>query len=105
MKEKNAPKAKNAERLAATSVRCFTAAAGTSGVRDRASIRTNDASRQRGRREQQQRRDRRPAVLGSPVQAVDEDQQPAGDRGRAGDIEVPRAALSGRRRGTPSRGR
>ena len=44
MNEKNAPKAKNAERLAATSVRCFTAAAGTSGVRDRASIRTNDAS-------------------------------------------------------------
>ena len=35
MKEKNALKAKNAERLAATSVRCFTAAAGTSGARDR----------------------------------------------------------------------
>ncbi len=33
MKEKNALKAKNAERLAATSVRCFTTPAGTSGAR------------------------------------------------------------------------
>ena len=96
MKEKNALKAKNAERLAATSVRFLSAAAGTSGCGDRASIRTNDASRQRRNREQQQRRDRRPAVLGSPVQAVDEQQQTARHRGRPGDIEVP--ACRARRR-------
>jgi hypothetical protein len=44
MNEKNALNVKNAERLAATSVRCRSAAAGTSGSRDRASMRTNDAS-------------------------------------------------------------
>ena len=37
-------KAKNADRLAATSVRFLSAAAGTSGAGERASIRTNDAS-------------------------------------------------------------
>src|SRR5258708_20716583 len=39
-KAKNAPKMKNAERVAATSVRLRTAEPGTSGDRDRASIRT-----------------------------------------------------------------
>ena len=44
MKEKKALKVKNAERLAATSVRFRSAAAGTSGWRERASIRTKAAS-------------------------------------------------------------
>ena len=49
MNEKKALKAKNAERLAATSVRFFSANAGTSGARERASIRTNAASSKRFR--------------------------------------------------------
>ena len=40
MKAKNAPNVKNADRFAATSVRLRTAEPGTSGDRDRPSIRT-----------------------------------------------------------------
>ena len=94
MNEKNALKAKNADRLAATSVRFLTAAAGTSGARDRASIHTNDASSSAAAANSSSVVDRGPAVLGAPVQAVDEEQQSAGHRGRTGDIEVPRAARS-----------
>src|SRR5262245_23252109 len=44
MNEKKAPNTKNAERLAATRVRCFTTAIGTSGASERASTRTNATS-------------------------------------------------------------
>src|SRR5215204_2763262 len=56
MKENIAPNAKNADRLAATSVRFFTAVGGTSGVRAR-EFDTDERSQQHGRcKEQQQRR-------------------------------------------------
>jgi len=44
MKAKNAPNVKNADRFAATSVRLRTDEPGTSGDRDRASIRTKAES-------------------------------------------------------------
>ena len=44
MKEKKAPKVKNADRLAATSARCRSAAPGTSGDCDRRSTATNPMS-------------------------------------------------------------
>ena len=105
MNEKKAPKVKNADRLAATSARCLSAAAGTSGDCDRASTPTNAVEQQSRHAEQQQRRSRRPAVVGAPVERVDEQQQAAGDRRRAGGVEpaVLRWALSRARTRTPCR--
>src|SRR5215216_2653648 len=88
MKEKSAPNVKKAERFAATSVRLRTAEPGTSGDRDRASIRTKAHSIKTEAANS-------PSVDTEPqpksaarIERVDEQEQASGHGDRAGRVEA-----------------